>query len=483
MAARDARSEACPLAVCSEPEQPLQAQDHPNENDESGQKEFDFIERPSEDLFCPVTFELLLEPHQTQPKEPQPTTMPDKRRMVAVQVQCPHSPNGCGWTGEVDVADQRTDSCPKQPWKCQHCDFESTSEMEDEHKDQCIKYPVPCPNQCDAGPIPRCDVEKHRAECPLELVSCEFVDVGCNVRSTRQDLKQHMEESQQQHLLSATLLNLKLTREAIAEKDRQLEGKDRQLAEKDQLLVEKDRQLTEKDCQLAEKDCQLVQKDNQLVGKDRLLSERDHEIEIKDHQLAKKDEIIADKDKQLVEKYTQLAEKDKQLMKFQTEVEEYQKSFLETTKVALDRFLGISRPHRLVLLDFSKYQMKGSEGDWFSDPFYSHSCGYYIKLNVETNGSMLGSGKFMSIRLYVEESEFHDKLDWPVTFVVTLELLNQLGDHGHYLKEMEIELQSSVAEYSDSHDYILFQELHRKDEHVQYLKDDCLKFHMWVKAK
>ena len=39
---------------------------NPAEEDDSAiQKESDFLERPSEDFFCPVTFELLLNSHQT----------------------------------------------------------------------------------------------------------------------------------------------------------------------------------------------------------------------------------------------------------------------------------------------------------------------------------------------------------------------------------------------------------------------------------
>ena len=117
--------------------------------------------------------------------------------------------------------------------------------------EECTNYPVPCPNRCavavvsqalplssDCQPqtqicmiIPRCDIEKHRSECPLEIVTCEFADVSCKVRTTRQELKRHMEESQQEHLLSVTLLNLRLTRETKDDKDNQIADKDHKLIE------------------------------------------------------------------------------------------------------------------------------------------------------------------------------------------------------------------------------------------------------------
>ena len=99
--------------------------------------EFDFIERPSKDFFCPVTFELLLTPHLTaccgnylseravkrlkqegKPcplcKEPELATMLDKRhvrRVREVRVRCPHTARGCEWVGEVGQLNSHTDSC------------------------------------------------------------------------------------------------------------------------------------------------------------------------------------------------------------------------------------------------------------------------------------------------------------------------------------------------------------------------------------
>ena len=450
---------------CSDtPEEQLTNQQKPLEDcDSSDQQEFDFVERPSEDFFCPVTFELLLEPHQTtccgnhlskkvvsrlqrdgKPcpvcKEPQLNTVPDKfhrRRVSAVHIRCPHKTSGCEWVGEVGVVNQHTDSCPKRPWKCQYCEFTSTSDVGNEHIEQCTKYPTPCPNKCEVRTVPRCDIEKHRVECLLEPVECEFADVGCNVKVARRDLSHHLEESQQQHQLAATLCNLRLTRAAIAEKDRQ---------------------LAEKDRQLAEKDCQLVEKDKLIKGV----------VDEKDNRMAEKDAVIAKKDKEI-------AEKDKQLSELRTELQQFQEGFMKSAKVALDNFLWL-HAQRFVLRNFSECQKKGLHGDWFSQPFYSHPGGYYLKLNVETREI----SPDMKVRLYPVKTDY--VLDWPVTFIVTLQLLNQLGDHTHYTMELEIKLESLIG-YSAPHEYVSFVTLYRKDSSVQYLVEDCLILLMWIKIK
>ena len=89
-------------------------------------EEYDFVEQPSQDYFCPVTFELLLHPEQTscsghhisneavariqRDKKPCPickkqnlSTMPDKffrRKVHELKVRCSHKEGGCEWMGD-----------------------------------------------------------------------------------------------------------------------------------------------------------------------------------------------------------------------------------------------------------------------------------------------------------------------------------------------------------------------------------------------
>ena len=124
-----------------EPDQaPLQSPSTPQQPTTSLPEELDFVERPSEDFFCPVTFELLLDPHLTACcgnhlsqravsrlkregklcpicKEPDLATMLDKfhrRKVRAVQVRCPHTPGGCEWVGEVGELSQHIQTCLRQ---------------------------------------------------------------------------------------------------------------------------------------------------------------------------------------------------------------------------------------------------------------------------------------------------------------------------------------------------------------------------------
>ena len=132
----------------------------------------------------------------------------------------------CEWTGELGNLNQHTTSCPKRPWKCPYCPFQSTHDIgPTDHAPQCDYQPVPCPNHCQVGTVPSCQVEKHLLTCPLQLVNCEFASAGCDVRVPRKDLAGHMTENAQHHLMTATLLNLRLTRDLhqkMEEKDQQI---------------------------------------------------------------------------------------------------------------------------------------------------------------------------------------------------------------------------------------------------------------------
>ena len=196
------------------------------------QIEYDFVEEPPREYFCPVTFELLSEPQKTDccgrqlarevvsrlQREGKPCPLCNdpnisvtndkhfKRKVNGLKVRCPHKRNGCEWVGELG------------------------------------------------------DMGKHFTQCPLQLVECEFAQAGCHERVPRRDLARHMEEGGQRHLLSMSLLNLSLTRELhqkMAEKDRQIAELQEQLQEQSSKLEKQIKDL-QGQCKRIEKQLQTV---------------------------------------------------------------------------------------------------------------------------------------------------------------------------------------------------------------------------------
>ena len=218
------------------------------------EKDFDFVQRPVplEDFFCPVSFELLLEPQLTSccghhlsleaatrlQREGKACPMCNakqwsavldkyhRRKVHEVRVRCWHKDNGCVWVGEVNDLKRHAAACEKRPWECQYCALKCTyGEGEEKHWPVCLKFPEPCPNGCEVGSVERCSMEQHRSVCSLEPVACEMKEFGCSVVVPRKELATHMRESELQHLTAMTVLNLRLSRQLqqdSTERDRKI---------------------------------------------------------------------------------------------------------------------------------------------------------------------------------------------------------------------------------------------------------------------
>ena len=147
-------------------------------------------------------------------------TYPDRaidREIKGLRIYCPYSRDGCKWSGElVNLEDhlnkgkncvmRRCNRCKQRihhtamtshtnkecPCYCQYCGITEKREViRNQHKENCQKYPLSCPNSCGLGNILRCDMKKHKKVCPLEVVSCSY----CGVDVVRKDEEWHKRES------------------------------------------------------------------------------------------------------------------------------------------------------------------------------------------------------------------------------------------------------------------------------------------------
>ena len=81
-------------------------------------------------------------------------------------------------------------------------------------------------------------------------------------------------------------------------------------------------------------------------------------------------------------------------------------------------------------------EKKAAKKSWESPPFYTHLGGYRLCLKIWSNGYQY-PGKTIptdaiSVKLCSKKGENDDILCWPARFSVTLQLLNQCHDTGHY---------------------------------------------------
>ena len=74
--------------------------------------------------------------------------------------------------------------------------------------------------------------------------------------------------------------------------------------------------------------------------------------------------------------------------------------------VTLQQQIGMLPPVRLTMTNYE--EMKKSNQQWYSPPFYTHSGGYKMRLNVVANGCGAGKGTYVSVYAYLMRGEFDD---------------------------------------------------------------------------
>ena len=154
--------------------------------------------------------------------------------------------------------------------------------------------------------------------------------------------------------------------------------------------------------------------------------------------------------------------------------------------VTLQQQIGMLPPVRLTMTSYE--EMKQSNQQWYSPPFYTHPQGYKMCLRVDANGSGKGEGTHVSVFVYLMKGEFDDNLKWPFRGRVVLQLCNQLEDkkhHEHTIDFSETREPSVICKVTNgeraekgwgTHTLIAHNDLNFKPANCQYLKDDCLQF-------
>ena len=400
--------------------------------------DYDFVGRASEDFFCPVSLELLLEPQLTSCcghhlsrdaatrlqregkacpmcNEQKWNAVLDKyhrRKVHEVRVRCPHKGSGCDWVGEVNELKRHVDSCAKRLWECEYCGLKCTyGEGEGKHWPTCRKFPELCSNGCEVGSVERCNVDQHRRVCSLEPVACEMKEFGCSAVVPRKELATHMRESELQHLTAMAVLNLRLSRQL------------------QQDSTEKDRKITRLQQEITE-----------------MKSEMKREM----------------------------TEQRRELVELKAQVHAVRHATQHIEKHTAGGACSVCN-----LFTFTNYSRHtGRYNDVNSDSFYSHRHGYKFQVTIRYSGSIRRDiGAF----LYLLIGEYDDQLHWPVKVKVQFELLNQGGAHQHVERRItscEWEKNERGRGHAIDSSLMTYPDLERKGDGVQYMMNDRLKFRL-----
>ena len=332
-----------------------------------------------------------------------------------VAVECKHK---CGdWFQRCHITIHGTQQCKKRPYSCDYCqNYHSTfKDVTEVHYPQCCRYPVVCPNGCDGRMIERQNIEYHlRKECPLALVDCPFHFAGCKTQLPCKDMPEH----------TVNVLHLTL---------------------------------------LATATQKLSTENHKFVQENLALQQRMTDIENKFHASFQK---LNEKHSSAVKSYEDIVRK---LQTTESEVAAL-KEELKKQKRRVDRLVN----HPGFPVD---YYVIRTNRPVYLPAFYTHPHGYRMRLWVSPNGYGAGKGTHVSIMTYVLDGPFDDYLNWPFQGMITIQIVNQVGDHDH-VEEIIDYTDNTPKRFTDGwgyHDFLAHNELqYNAERQTQYLKDNTL---------
>jgi len=422
-------------------------------------------------------------------------TMPNKQvdRLVrSLHVFCTNKEKGCEWQGEVNdiinhlgnsdgcqfeevtcsndcgkclqrqyLSNHVENECVRRKIDCQYCHIAGEHQfIEGEHKGQCPKFPIACPNKCEVGSVLRDDVEEHMKMCPLELIHCEYRVVGCEERMARKDQKKHNKEKMEEHLFLSVTKVAEISKNLTFAKIEQQETKDK--------LTNTQRDLNTTKQQLVTTCQNLIKAENDYVT------------------LADKtDEALAKLETTFQTKITEIeTAAQKRITELEAKIELLLSPIRWTTKLWEKASKSSSGDQVVpVIIKISEYTMKQSNKiEMFSVPFYTHGKGYHICLCVNTSRHSF-SYTSLSVYVYLMKGLYDDQLKWPLKGYCEVKLLNQIGDSEHHLATLSYNGGTTGGKrvYNGgrggdcvcfNHHFIFYQGLHNITNDCQYLKND-----------
>ena len=457
---------------------------------------------------------------------------PDKRKCGYILLPCSF---GCGAKIRRGVMrDHMRNYCPKRQITCQYCSSYSSSYdiVTTKHLQICLQAPVTCPNNCKEVGITR----KHIIdECLLQVISCPFTSAGCTVKLPRNEMEKHEATAVCEHL--RLLMKLHLNQETSTpptppflynqapmeliisdyhEKKEANEewysspfythnrgykfrlevypngyddGSSSHLSVYAQLMRgEYDNELEwplEGDVRVEllnwredKNHCSLVIDFNRYSDYDGIctsrLTDQETATGLGEPQFISLTDLVSTTNTEyLCDDY----------LKLRVSAIVYSTPLLPLTPAWQDPLISTQSGAQFTISEYSK--RKQFNNQYFSPPFTTSPQGYTLCLKVFANGNASGEGSHLSIYAYIMKGQHDDRLQWPFTGTIIIELLNWLEDKEHYKRKLTIDTNGGLhvvrvteGEYGRSVGYPQFishSSLTSSTTNTQYLYQDCIR--------
>ena len=451
-------------------------------------------------------------------------TFPNKavdREIKCLHVYCTNKVIGCDWQGELSdinnhlgnsngcqfeevqysnecgkMIEQRhltshlETECPCRKVSCQYC--YNTGEhqfIEGQHKEECPKLPLPCPNKCEVGSVPREDMEKHRKVCQLEIVNCFN---NCGEKLKRQGLFNHIWNQCRRRNINCQYCRDTGEHWFIV-------GQHKKKCSKFPLLCPNKCEVgnvPREDMEAHRKECplEMIQCEYYSVGCEARMARKDQEKHLKENverHLMKANLALTNQLANALQRINTLEAllyltTNKTVTNETSSTAMIESSLGRSAKLAAMVLVSKSDNQMCpVILKMSNYeQLKNSDVTWCSDPFYTDHKGYKMIMEVYPNGFINGKGTHLACFLILTKGPHDDSLLWPLRNAFELKLLNQISDSQHHLATVNYDNSphncngrvtgDNRAKGWGKNMFISNEHLYKITSTCQYLKDGCL---------
>ena len=347
-----------------------------------------------------------------------------RREINALQVRCANS-ESCQWTGTVGTLDDHIASCQFAL--------------------------VPCPNKCeeDKGVGEFLLIRKHldqhlKTKCPKRAYVCPHCGEKGTFASIIEDHDQVCEKKIVACPNKGSGCSLSMERGKVKEH------------------VSGDCEYTEIACAYESLGC-----GKRMLRKD---SEK-HEKEDREKHL----DLSLATVRSLSQQHKQLSDQHKQLS-------DQHKILSDTVKLHEEQHRTLSEGEAVVFQIPGYLSKKEKNETFYSTPFYTHSGGYKMCINVDANGYGDDEGTHIPVFTELLEGRYDNQLHWPFLGTVTIELLNQLGDDNHRKKDITCNTNDDMRVGSSCGYHEFLPHSSTPATNTQYLLDDTLYFRVSVKV-
>ena len=405
------------------------------------------------------------------------------------------------------IHDHQSNKCPKRQFQCEHCgEIDSYENITEIHSQNCPSFPIACRQHCGKN-VQRQEMDNHVSrDCPLTKIDCVYKIFGCEVRPARKDLSTHITERVADHTAMLAKSIRKVAGSAKAQSNK-LKNSVTELLDtvsKQQTLItslqnenkELKTESADEKFQNREHVDQLGRESaehiNQLIREsDERMNQFKRENDVELSAVKRENQAHFDQFQMVIDYYNLLRreiddrinqlrrENDDRINQLRRENDEklmamkrqhFKHMFLGLAVVLAIVAIGIGVvSHRgdvkllnakledsfaslevqleteieRKMTDFDK--TKTANAPWYSPPFYTHTHGYKMCINVIANGCGFRKMTHVSVYLFLMPGIFDDDLEWPFRGHITIELVNRLNRTSNIVKEIHFSENSDRA--------------------------------------